>query len=120
MGEPATALTHGAEALAVFTEINDEVQQGFLMHTLGEVYLGLSRTDEARDHLERAIEVDRRSGNGPGLARAYLHLGDLEQLLGHPDLATARWTAAYELRKGLTPHESDQLDERLGRRDSQH
>ena len=61
---------------------------------LGEVRSDQGRPDEAREHLQRALEVWRATGYGWGVAFATTLLGRLEARAGHGALAEAHLRAA--------------------------
>jgi eukaryotic-like serine/threonine-protein kinase len=72
--------------------LND--QNAEVQVTLGRVYAGIGRYDDAIARFQAALEFDRRSGEAfEGLAQAYARLGNL-------DLAEATYHKAVSMRPG--------------------
>ena len=95
------ALTHFQRAV----ETNPDYHGAY--RELGWLYDGFRRTDKAREHYRKAIDLARQSDDLGGQAEALLDLSSLERVAGNLD-------------KALTQlHEAQALGVRLGRVDYQ-
>jgi hydrogenase-4 transcriptional activator len=99
----ARAIARLNEAIKIFRESEDVESLAEAHYTLGRTYvMGINESSMARDHLERAIELQRHSGNRHFLAQVYLRLGVVEFNEGNIDKATGFWESARELAEGST------------------
>jgi tetratricopeptide (TPR) repeat protein/transcriptional regulator with XRE-family HTH domain len=90
------AATHQT-ALIAADRLADPVAQAFTHRGLGRAYGRLGRQDEARDHLQRAVELFTSLGSAPGAARTHLSLAGLAERGGDYDTAVHHASQALQL-----------------------
>nr|XP_043623529.1 protein TONSOKU-like [Erigeron canadensis] len=80
-------------------DVNDESRARF-HHNLGSVYMELRKWDEARQHIEKEIEICRNIGHRQGQAKGFINLGELLYRLQDYDAATVSFKNAMEFADG--------------------
>lgn len=126
VGEFDGALRSAEEALAIDAALGDLPHQGLERLEIGRALLGLHRTDEAEQALERALTIGREIGQREIVARALLHLtevafarhdtlgarGRLDEAIAGLEMARLRpqLAQAYALREQLARAERDDAD----------
>ena len=77
VSDDTNAITYGRKLLAIERELGYTVQEGCLSITLAQIYGRQSMRAEAKELLERAIPVIRKTGNRGKEAEAYGELGNV-------------------------------------------
>ncbi len=114
------AIELAADARASLARLGDDpAREAQLLDTLGGVYLGAGRLDDARTELTRALAIEARRAEPDdfALARVLGHLGDLAHDAGRLDEAVPHYTrAAALLTRSLGAEHPDlaALDHNLG------
>lgn len=90
------------EALRICDEIGDQQAVSETHFALGRIYREFKESNLARDHLDRAIELQRHTTNHHFLAQVYLRRGTVEFDEGNIDKAIEFWEKARELAQGLS------------------
>ena len=89
------------ESVQLAEQLEDEpLQLAYSVTRLATVTAALGRADEARTHVERAIELARRCSSGLLEARARAALGQLELSLAHPAAAVDELEAVARMVRG--------------------
>lgn len=104
-GDPPRAIALLNQALKEFKEIGYEAGIGEAYHALGRTYIvEVEEYKIAHDHLQEALDYQRRSGDTHALAQTYLRLGLIDYREG--DISTARkhFTEAVRLAEGSTDY----------------
>src|SRR3954454_4253276 len=99
--ELARGLARDAEGIAERHGLLGSVSASLLV--AGDALRAMDRDDEAREALERSVEVARRAGALDMLADALTALGECEAAAGHTDAARAALEEASELNADRTP-----------------
>ncbi|HEX6242166.1 MAG TPA: tetratricopeptide repeat protein, partial [Polyangiales bacterium] len=108
-GDWATALQLGMQAAQ---QVDDPQARTFMHRFIGNANLRTGRLDEAKEHLERVIQLTRRQGNHSGEALAHRGLAVRALSLKETKLALTHNEAALELfrRAGNRAHEASTLN----------
>lgn len=105
IGDSPRAIALLNQALKEFKEIGYEAGIGEAYHALGRTYIvEVEEYKIAHDHLEEALDYQRRSGDKHALAQTYLRLGLIDYQEG--DISTARkhFTEAVRLAEDSTDY----------------
>ncbi|MEV4397438.1 BTAD domain-containing putative transcriptional regulator [Nonomuraea sp. NPDC049607] len=92
--------THEA-ALEACRAQNNRRGEAAMLYSLGVLALEQQRFDEARAHLGLAMRVFTEVGEAHGRALGLRHLGALDHLRGHSDLAVSRYEESVALLRDL-------------------
>lgn len=84
LGDPAEAYGLCLRGLEIFQRLDDPHRQAIVYYELGNNALYLGRWDEARQYLDRAVELATRLGIDARLLNAYWALGLLRHFRGDP------------------------------------
>ncbi len=88
------------EAIKIYREAEDSDGLAESHYALGRTYMEIYESSMARDHLERAIALQRYSANHHFLAQVYLRLGTVEFNEGDIVKESEFWERARELAEG--------------------
>ncbi len=86
--------------------------QARMLDVIGQMHRHLGHNHEAREHLERAVAILRRSAPGsPELANSLIHLSWVHRGLGERDEALRLTTEALAIRRAALPPEHPDIAE---------
>ncbi|HOX71241.1 MAG: tetratricopeptide repeat-containing diguanylate cyclase [Dokdonella sp.] len=83
VGDYGPALAAASEALAIDQALGNRSNQAFERLESGRAHFGLGKNDEAAALFESALEAGRELGQHEIVARALLHLAEINQAEGH-------------------------------------
>lgn len=94
---PEQAVSFYRQAVDMYMQLEDFYHEGGARSNLANILVQLSRYDEARRELQRAIECKQAFGHAatPWITWGVLH--HLEQISGNPQAAQAAWKQAVQL-----------------------
>ena len=77
-----------------FASVGPSYGQGYALHNLSHVYLGLGRPAEALDKASLALDIHMSAGDLLGQALALKFQGEAQLALGQDALARTAWNTA--------------------------
>ncbi len=96
LGRPEHAVAFYRQAADKYVELGDEANEGRTRNNLGDTLRQLSRFEEARNEVRRAIECKVPLGHAGSIWNAWHNLGLIEIADGNPTVATEAKRKATE------------------------
>ncbi|HWG25246.1 AfsR/SARP family transcriptional regulator [Actinospica sp.] len=96
-GDHDVALGHYTQALDIYIEVGDEVDESAMRVNIGSQLVKLGRFGEGLESLTRGREMIERTGHKRGLTQALTQLGCAHAGLGNHDQALAFFNLSVEL-----------------------
>jgi tetratricopeptide (TPR) repeat protein len=87
LGDLEGAFSRYQQALTHCEVAGDRLMASRIHHTLAGVHWERGASDQSLDHMERAVDISREIGYGPGIAHGLVTLSDLQAQGGHLDVA---------------------------------
>jgi tetratricopeptide (TPR) repeat protein len=87
LGDQEGALARYNQALAHCEAAGDRLMASRVHHALAGVHWERGAPDQSLNHMERAVDISREIGYGPGIAHGLVTLSDLQAQGGRLDLA---------------------------------
>lgn len=124
-GRPRRSIVYAEEAARLLEEVGDEIGMAIALYQLGLVYSEVGANEQARDALQRALDIDGAHGDAMRATLEQTVLAVVEFESGNPDRAIhlldsaqraqessgLRWYLALTLvNRGLVEHATGALD----------
>ena len=101
MGDLERALDYNLRSLPLVEQNGSPYNEAALHINIGEILTGLKRYDEARQHLEKGVELAASMGAMQWLSNAHAGLYDLAQAVGDPDEALKHFILHIDYRDSI-------------------